>query len=296
MFGDYLISQGKFEFTAKDYINKVFDINQGGSIRWTGDPTGATINLKAVYGVRTSLTPLYTAAGLTLPQENRVQAEAVMNLSGSLLKPDISFDLNFPTDAYVKDQLQGYLNDVNNVNQQALSLIVRRSFAPGNGTTTLTNQINSTVLSAGTEIAFNQLNNILTQSLNLNFVDFNIRSLNEASASIRLLNNRLVLSGGVTDKRSTINEFDVIGDNVASDVEAQYLIKQDGSLVLRASKRLSNQSFLDLGQQEYVSAVGLVYRKDFDNVGEFLRQLIGKERKENRLKAAKDRAATKPVQ
>lgn len=282
MFGDYLISQGKFEFTAQDYINKVFDISQGGSIRWTGDPMAAVINLKASYGARTSLSPLYTAAGRPA-NESRVQAEAIMNLSGNLLKPDISFDLNFPTDSYVKDELQSYLSDVNNVNQQALSLIVRRSFAPGNGTDNIRTQLNSTVMSAGTEIAFNQLNNIITQSLNLNFVDFNIRSLNEASASIRLLNNRLVLSGGVTDRRSSITDFDVIGGDVASDFEAQYLIKKDGSFVLRASNRLSNRNFLN-PSQEYVTAFGLVYRKDFDNFGEFLSQLIGKQRKEERKK------------
>lgn len=291
MFGDYLISKGKFEFTAKDYINKVFDITQGGSIRWTGDPTGANINLKATYGVRTSLGPLYAAAGLGT-NESRVQVDAIMNLSGNLLKPDISFDLDFPSDTYVKDQLQGYFSDVNNVNTQALNLIVRRSFIPGNGTANLSTQINSTVLSAGTEIAFNQLNNILSQSLNLNFVDFNIRSLNEASASIRLLNNRLILSGGLTDRRNTIDEFDVIGNDVASDVEAQYLIKKDGSLILRASKRLSNQNVLDPSQQEYVSALGLVYRRDFDNLNEFLRQLVGKERKQNRLKELNSKTKT----
>ncbi|MFM6953732.1 MAG: translocation/assembly module TamB domain-containing protein [Sphingobacteriaceae bacterium] len=283
MFGDYLISQGKFEFTAQDYINKVFDISQGGSIRWTGDPMAAVINLKANYGARTSLSPLYTAAGRPA-NESRVQAEAIMNLNGNLLKPDISFDLNFPTDSYVKDELQSYLSDINNVNQQALSLIVRRSFAPGNGTANIRTQLNSTVLSAGTEIAFNQLNNIITQSLNLNFVDFNIRSLNEASASIRLLNNRLVLSGGVTDRRA-ITDFDVLGSDVASDFEAQYLIKKDGSFVLRASNRLSNKNFLN-PSQEYVTAFGLVYRKDFDNFNEFLRILIGKERKEERERQA----------
>jgi hypothetical protein len=289
MFGDYLISEGKFEFTAKDYINKVFDITQGGSIRWTGDPSAATINLAAKYGVRTSLSPLYTAAGLA-PDDSRVQAEAVMNLSGNLLKPDISFGLNFPTNSYVKDQLQGYLSDVNNVNQQALSLIVRRSFAPGNGSATLTNQINTTVISAGTEIAFNQLNNILSQSLNLNFVDLNIRSLNEASASVRLLNDRLVLTGGVTDRRAAITDFDVLGNEVARDFEASYLIKKDGSLVLRGSNRLGNRNSLTITNQEYVSAIGLVYRRDFDNFGEFLNQLIGKERREERLRQSMNKA------
>jgi hypothetical protein len=196
------------------------------------------------------------------------------------LHPDISFGINFPTDSYIQDELQSYLSDINNVNQQALSLIVRRSFAPGTGTD-LTRELNSTVLSAGTELAFNQLNNIISQSLNLNFVDFNIRSFNEASASLRLLSNRLILTGGVTDRRAELNDFNVFGKEVVSDIEALYLIRKSGNLLLRASNRLSNRNFLN-PTDEYISAVGLVYRQEFDTFSEFLRRLLffGKNRQE----------------
>src|SRR5690606_41238351 len=99
MFGDYTINTGKFTFTAQDFINKIFEINQGGSIRWTGQPTDATINLAAVYGQRTSLAPLYNAAGRETI-EQRVLAHAVMNLNGSLTRPDITLALTFPNEQY----------------------------------------------------------------------------------------------------------------------------------------------------------------------------------------------------
>ncbi len=287
MYGDYNIANGKFAFTAQDFINKIFKISEGGSIRWTGNPIQAAINLKAVYEVRTSLAPLYSAAGRpTLDQ--RVLSEAVMNLSGPLLTPNISFDINFPADAYIKDELQSYLSDVNNTNQQALSLIVRRSFAAGKAADL--DFATSTFVSAGTELFFNQLNTILTQSLNLNFVDLNIRSLNDASASFRFLNDRLILTGGITDRVNStrkFSEFNVIGNgtSVARDVEALYLIKKNGDLVLRASNKINNRNFLNnLSNDEYVSAIGLVYRKDFDTFGELLGFLVGKQRKEDRKK------------
>ncbi|WP_245580870.1 translocation/assembly module TamB domain-containing protein [Daejeonella oryzae] len=281
MYGDYVISKGKFEFIAQDFINKIFEINKGGSIRWTGNPTEAAINLDAAYSARPSLQPLYTAAGRTDGIDQRVLAEAVMKLKGSLLQPDIVFDINFPADAYIKDELQSYFSDVNNVNQQALSLIIRRSFAPGTGADLFS--LTPTFINAGTELFFNQLNNVITQTLNLNFVDFNIRSFNDASASLRLLNGRLLLTGGVTDPRS-LQDFDVLGgSSVARDVEAQYLLNKDGSLVLKASQRLNNRNFLN-SNIEYVNALGLLYRQDFDNVNEFLRTLIGKKRSEERRK------------
>ncbi|HEY0897957.1 MAG TPA: translocation/assembly module TamB domain-containing protein, partial [Sphingobacteriaceae bacterium] len=286
MFGDYRISQGRFDFTAQEVINKIFDIRQGGQIRFSGNPTEAVINLKAVYGVRTSVQPLYTAAGRTADdQQQRVLAEAVMNLSGPMLRPDITFDLNFPNDANIKDEVQSYLSDVSNLNLQASSLIVRRSFASGAGNMNLGEQTTNTLISAGTEFAFNSLNNILAQYLGLKYVDLNIRSLNEASASVRLLNDRLILTGGVTDTRTNVGELDILGGRVARDVEALYLLRRDGSLTIRASNRLNNRSFLNVKnttQDEYVSAVGLIYRQEFDNLGEFLRLLIGKKRSEER--------------
>ncbi|SDM69509.1 Family of unknown function [Daejeonella rubra] len=298
MYGDYLISSGKFQFTAQDFINKLFKISEGGSIRWTGNPVEAAINLKALYEVRASIGPLYLAAGRPTQDNQKVAAEAVMNLSGPLLTPNIAFDINFPANAYIKDELQSYLSDVNNTNQQALSLIVRRSFA---GSSEQSDGIGgiatSTFISAGSELFFNQLNTILTQSLNLNFVDLNIRSFNEASASFRFLNDRLILTGGVTDRTNntrTFSDFSVIGGGteVARDVEALYLIKKNGDLVLRASNRLNNRSFLsNLSNNDYVSAIGLVYRRDFDSFKELLGILIGNKRKEEREKADE-----KPVQ
>src|SRR5690606_7008071 len=96
-------------------------------------------------------------------------------------------------------------------------------------------------------------------------------------ASFRLLDERLVITGGVTDRTvftGGFSEFNVIGStNVARDVEALYLLKKDGSLVLRASNKLNNENLLSPGpgnDAEYVSAVGLVYRKDFDSFKELL--------------------------
>ncbi len=277
MFGEYTINTGKFTFTAQDFINKIFDINQGGTIRWTGQPTDASINLVAVYGQRTSLGPLYNAAGRETV-EQRVLAHALMNLSGSLMRPDITFSLNFPNDPYVKDELQNYLSDANNVNQQALSLIVRRSFVPGSAAD-FSRELNNTLLSAGTELAFNQLNNLIAQSLNIKFVDLNIRSLNDASASVRLFNDRLIFTGGVTD-RSRLNDLNVFSDRIVTDAELLYLIRKDGRLVLRGSNRLNSRNFLPLAISEnYVSALGLVYRQEFYSFEEFIRRLTTVRRK-----------------
>ena len=288
MFGDYQITKGKFSYTAQDYINKIFEISRGGSIRWTGNPSEAAINLQAVYSVRTNVEPLYSAAGNTATDKGIMLSEAIMDLNGPLLNPAITFDLNFPTDAEVKNQLQNYLSDANNTNEQALNLIVRRSFTSGNGTSKIGDQINSTLINAGAEIFFNQLNSVINQTFNLTNVDFNFRNLNDASASVRLLNDRLVLTGGVSsrnNKTGNFQDFNVISGNVASDVEALYLIRKDGSLVAKASNRLDNRTLLSpggLNNNSHINALGIVYRKDFDNLTELFKMLRKKEREKQK--------------
>ncbi|MDF3077003.1 MAG: translocation/assembly module TamB [Sphingobacteriaceae bacterium] len=293
MFGTYSIASGQFDFTPKDFINKIFDITSGGSIKWNGDPTQAQINLTAVYSLRTSLRNLYIAAGRP-PVDQVVLTEAVMTLTETLLHPKIALGIEFPSNAYVKDEIGSYFSDANNVNTQALNLIVRRNFSPGTGSEGLTDQISRTVQTGVTELFFNQVNNIISQSLGLNFVDLSIRSFNDASASFRLFNGRVILTGGVTDRRA-ISDLNLISSDITRDIEAQYLIKKDGSLSLKASNRLDNRNFLNLSQTDkYVNAIGLVYRQEFDNFNEFLKILIGQKRREDRQKEAPAQPAVAP--
>jgi len=273
MFGDYIVSQGKFHFTAQDFINKFFDIREGGTIRWTGNPSEAVINLNAIYQQRTAVGPLYNAAGYSGDNE-RVLAQADMLIKGTLEQPDVTFDLNFPQNPYIKDQLQSFLSDANNVNQQALSLIVRRSFTPSSSSE-LGREVNNTLLSAGTEIAFNQLNNIISQSLNMNFLDLNIRSFNDASASLRLLNDRLIISGGITDRTNfEATDLTFFRQGITTDAELTYKLRRDGNLLFRAYNRPYTRNFLIRSlDAEYITALGLVYRQEFNSLGEFWRRL-----------------------
>ncbi len=296
MTGDYIIESGSFDFTAQEVINKKFTIRQGGSIRWTGNPTAAQIQLKAIYSLRASLDALYKAANRSETSSNsteRVLTEVEMGLTGLLLKPDIKLDIFFPSNPAIKDELQAYFNDPNNLNLQAFSLIIRRSFAPGNGEEDLGKQLTSGVTSTATELLFNQFNNVLS-SLNLDFVDINIRSFSEANASFKFFNDRLVLNAGIVDKQST-NDLSIgfNKDNVGGEVELLALIKKDGTLVGKlANKPPTQQSiFINSGinQNNNVTSIGLIYTQQFDNFRELLQKISGQyKRKQREKKEAED--------
>lgn len=293
MKGDYIIESGNFDFTAQEVINKRFDIRQGGTIRWTGNPTNAQINLKAIYALRVSLDDLYRAANRDVNSSyanQRVQTEVEMDLSGLLLKPDIKLDIFFPASPAVKEELQAYLSDGDNTKFQALSVIIQRRFAPGSGRENFAQQLGSVGTSTASELIFNQINTLLS-SLNLNFVDVNIRSFSDASASFKLFNERIIANFGIVD-RNTQNDFTPIGfsNNVGREVEILGLIKKDGTLVGKlANKPPTQQSVFanpGVNQDVNVTSLGLIYNQQFDTFKEFLQKITGKYRRDQKRKAA----------
>ena len=293
MKGDYIIETGFFDFTAQEVINKRLDIRQGGTIRWTGNPTTAQINLKAIYALRASLTDLYTAANRDLGNNTneRVQTEVEMGLSGSLLQPDIKLDIFFPANPAKKEEFQSYFNDGNNLNTQALSLIIQRRFAPGSGQSNLAQQLGTVGTSTATELIFNQFNNVLS-SLNLNFVDFNIRSFSDFSTSIKLFDGRIVINAGIIDTKS-VNDFSPIGfnrDNVGREIEILALIKKDGTLIGKiANKPPTQQSIFanpGIDQNTNINSLGLVYSQQFDSFNEFLKKVTGQYKRDQKKKEA----------
>jgi hypothetical protein len=161
---------------------------------------------------------------------------------------------------------------------------VRRQFTSGSNNS-LTNQVISTAGDAVTEFAFNKLNNLIAQSNIKNF-DLNIRSFNEASASLRFFNDRLSFNGSLftnTASNDLFNNnnttlFNQSFNAINKDFEALYRIRKDGNLTARYSYRILNSTTLNnLNNQllpQYVNGLGLVYQRDFDTFHEFIRNLF----------------------
>jgi hypothetical protein len=300
MFGDYIINEGKFDFTANNVINKTFDIKKGGTIRWTGNPADANINLNAAYSVRASILPLYQAAGRTIPDDSRnerILAEAEMILKGALLNPDISFNLDFPNNTQIKTELQGYLDNEDNKRQQVINLVVRNSFNGNSGAGI--GFTNSDLLGSGLELAFSKLNNIISQSLNIKNLDINVRSQNEIGGSYSFLDNRLRVSGNFVNNKYTTDVLDnsLLNSNLTDltrDLEMTFNINKDGSFVAKAFQRPTNRDFFNLNRDIYINGLGLVYTQEYDTFAEFIRNTFARGRRTQENKDnAEDRRKTR---
>ncbi|CAN5248209.1 hypothetical protein BH09BAC1_BH09BAC1_06190 [soil metagenome] len=139
MMGNYEVVSGDYTFSMQNIISKKFDIKAGSQILWTGDPYDARLAVKAVYKLRAAP---YDLIGDVLREDapiqqsrSRIPTYLYLNLNGSLLSPDISFDIAVPdADAAIRNALDAKLTmirlDQQELNKQVVGLLVLNRFLP----------------------------------------------------------------------------------------------------------------------------------------------------------------------
>ncbi len=301
VYGNYEVVQGQYLFT-KGWINKRFSVVKGGKIQWTGDPLNANINIDAVYeGLSTSLSAFLTeylpVASENAQQQarNRTEVDLTLQMRGSLLQPDISFDLAFPNltgelRSLADSKIRVLKSDQDALNQQVGSLIAFRSFLPtSNGAGGNFGGIAaSSSFNTVSEFLSNQLSLMVSgllaeavddvdfiSSLDFRFDVSNYQAIDQlANESIlesseillklkpSFLNDRLVFDAGA----NIINNSPISsGTFVGEDVVIEYLLSQDGRLKLRAFQK--SEETIEGRIRRF--GVGLSYRKEFDNLRDF---------------------------
>ncbi len=147
MYGNYTIAQGEYLFTLMNlFVNKPFDLEQGGTIVWSGDPYNADIKINAIYkGLTTNVSNFIQEYIASAPSDIRALARTPTNvilkmeLQGSLLSPAINFDIDFPNlptelKSYTDSKLRTVKQDQNELNRQVFGLLVMGQFLPSDYT------------------------------------------------------------------------------------------------------------------------------------------------------------------
>lgn len=141
MYGNLAIETGTYLFTAINIIQKPFTIRKGSRISWSGRVLDAELDLFADYRNESVSLSNFLSKEILLTEEladvarKRTPADVIMHLTGSLLRPNISFDLEFPSlDAEVKSaafsKLQKLRADQNLMYTQAVALLSMGTFLP----------------------------------------------------------------------------------------------------------------------------------------------------------------------
>ncbi len=257
MTGGLDITDGAYNFSLYNIITKEFDIEQPSTITWYGDPYAAVMDIKGSYSQSTSIAPLLQQAGFGTVTESgtqattrRVPTKVLLFLSGPMLSPDISFDIDF-TDANLNDYqattaISAFQNriqsDDQELNRQVLSLIVLNRFQEQGGLTIGGRSPTQNV----SQLLSNQLSQLVAQldeNLEVNFdladLDENALSTFRLRLSYTFLDGRLrVTREGEVSKRLDIN-------SIAGDWTAEYLLTSDGKYKVKVYSR----SNYDLAQQ-----------------------------------------------
>lgn len=274
MYGKYTLDRGSYNFTLQDIIIKDFTIKPGSSISFNGDPFAAQLNIEATYAVTANLSDL-DKSFLQDKDLNRtnVPVHALMKVSGDIRQPDIAFDLEFPTltsDTYRK--VKSIVSTEDMMNRQIIYLLaLNRFYTPDYmGSTTKGNEL----VSVASSTISSQLSNMLGQLSENWSIAPNVRSDRgdfsdvevDLMLSSNLLNNRLLFNGnfGYRDKSLNTNQF--IGD-----FDLEYLLNRSGSVRLKAYNRYNDQNYY-LRTATTTQGVGVMFKRDFDNIFSFLRK------------------------
>ncbi len=285
MFGEYKIMRGDYLFTLKNLINKKFEVKQGSSIRWSGDPLNAELNLNTLYRLKKiPVKDLYSTddddddsqvANQSEEVTKKVSVDCELALSGSLEKPQIAFNLDINDDEVHQD-----INKLSEEerNKQFLSLLVMNRFMPlFSGGTSSGNAIGSNA----TELLSNQLSVWLSQmsddfdmDVKYRMGDGDTQSEIEVGVSTELLDNRLSIqvSGNMNmgQSQETTTDGDDQGSSLEGDYEMSYKLTRNGKARAkyfgRANKVISARRI------PFMQGVGFMYREDFDTFKELFKR------------------------
>jgi len=286
MFGDYTVVEGDYLFTLKNVVNKKFRLEKGGTINWSGSPENADIHMKAIYELRTSLTPLFLSHEQTDAIRKRYPVDCIMNLNGKLLEPDIAFDIYMPTvDDFTRQQAYDkFRGSESETNKQVFSLMFTNSFSPPSGQ--VQNESSGgpgagTVTS--TEMLSNQLSNWLSQISNEFDVGVHYRLGDEVNKdqvqlalSTQLFNDKMSIDGSVANSSNTNTQNTA---SVVGDINVDYKLTEDGKFRAKAYNRANEGDILNTQKGPYTQGVGVFYREEFETIGELYRRYLRKIKK-----------------
>lgn len=299
--GRYVMNRGHYEMSLYELVKRRFEIVEGSSIAWSGDPMEASLDIRALYEVETSATSLM-ASGSTTDVSGRFRQElpfqVYLNVDGELMQPKLSFGLDMPEEQQgaIGGQVYGRIQQLNQqeaeLNKQVFSLLVLNRFFPEGG---------SDGSRGGTmNIARDNLNQALSDQLNrfsdqlvgdtgieLNFgvdsfTDYQgenpqERTQVDITARKRLMDDRLIVSVG--------SQVDVQGSNPAGEstpmignVSLEYLLTENGRFRLKGFRRNTYENVID--GQIIISGIALIFTREFNKFKELFEKELQETQKE----------------
>lgn len=263
MYGTYDLTEGSYLFNFQNLIERQFALSSGSSITWTGDPVDASLNLKAVYKLKTSLAPLIGVSDRTV--RGNTPVECIVNITDRLTKPAITFDVNVPNaDSEYQSLVQSAFSTQEMTSMQFLYLIAFGTFYSDSSNSQNLNVGASAGSAIGMEILTSQLSNMLSSddvSFDIHYTPRNNLTSDEVGIDVQkeIISNKLILE--LEGNYDTGSGTTTTSSRVTGGGSLTYVIDRSGNLVAKFYSRTIDRFDENQGLQE--NGLGIYYQHDF---------------------------------
>ena len=286
--GDYILNGGSYKFVAMGLVGRDFQIEDGSSIRFSGDIMNSILDINANYRTKASLSTLLSDEASV---SNKRNVDCGISITGKLSNPELGFSIEVPDlNPMIKSRVESALSTEDKVQKQFLSLILSNSFLPDEQS----GIVNNTTLlySNVTEALANQLNNIFHKldipvDLGLNYQpNESGNDLFDVAVSTQLFNNRVVVNGNIGNKQYTTSGSQ---NEVVGDLDIEIKLNRSGAFRLNLFSHSADQfsNYLDNSQR---NGVGLMYQTEFNSFGRFLKSIFSRKSKRQESKMQEEQA------
>ena len=269
MSGKYIIENGKYSFSFQQIISRIFDIREGSTVTFQGDPYFANLNINASYNLTANLGDLSSALIAETARTN-IPVSCILNIAGAIAHPDIRFDLELPGSTEdLTRQVKSIVNTEDMMNRQIIYLLVlNKFFTIENGTEPNRTRTNDFASLASSTLS-SQLSNILSSvSDNVRvgtvfktatgdaYTDTEVALL----LSSQLLDNRLLFNGNFGYRDNPYVQSAFVGD-----FDLEYKLTPTGEVRLKFYNHYDDRFYI-LRQPRSIQGLGILYKKDFNQV------------------------------
>lgn len=267
LFGTYTVDHGGYRLSLQDVINKDFEVLQGSTVTFDGDPMNSRLNITACHTV--NYVPL---KDLTPDATGNVRVNCLLKIGGTLDSPQLAFDLELPQGTEEeKTILRSYTSTEEQMNMQFIYLLGVGKFytmdlaqnqnTEGTGnmesflSSTISGQINNLLSSIINSDNWNFASNIRTE--NMMGVTDNPMANMEVQGILegRLLDNRLLINGNFGYRDNPMYASNFIGD-----FDIRYLLRND--LSLKGYNKTNDRYFTKTSLT--TQGIGLLFQRDFN--------------------------------
>ena len=275
LYGSYVLEKGSYNFSLQDIITRDFSIKEGSRVSFHGDPMATNLDISAIYSLSANLLDLdENFANDKELSRTTVPVQTILNVSGDVRRPDLNFDIAFPTLTQDVDRrVRSIISTNDMMNRQIIYLLaLNRFYTPD--FMNMGQSRNNELVSVASSTLSSQLGNILGQlSENWN-ISPNFRSEKgdfsdmevELALSSQLLNNRLIFNGSFGYRDNTVNNNTFIGD-----FDLEYLLNKSGTIRLKAYNHYNDRNYY-IKSALTTQGVGIMLRHDFNRWGDLFRK------------------------